>query len=112
MNEAGKSRLSSEHANAFLYEHGSKKVVFLLSTTQFAKVHEIYVDDEVLKVTMPSKGCAIVTIEEDSIHSSLVKGINDYDQSFIIPKVAYKDDIVECDETADLFYSAVKERGY
>ncbi|MFC7442779.1 hypothetical protein [Laceyella putida] len=57
---------------------------------------------------MPAIGCAIVTLEGDQIHSCLVKGVNDYDRSTVVPYVQVCGSVVRGDQPGDLYNSQGK----
>ncbi len=99
-----KPRLTCTSAYLFHYELNGLSLIYILSFTNSAMVHEIQVDTELLRVQLPAKGCAMVVLEGNKIDGAFVKGMNDYDESFITPSVSWQQHKVTAETEGDLLF--------
>ncbi|MDX8360276.1 beta-galactosidase [Cytobacillus sp. IB215316] len=100
-----KSRVVGDECYTFLYELDGKKSLYVLSNSQIEKEHNLSIDGEQISISLPAKGCAIITLTSEEITSCVVKGINDYDESFVTPAVSYRGQTVKADAPCDFYYS-------
>lgn len=103
--ELDKPLIQAEKAYVFYYQKDQKELVYILSNSQQAESHSININGRELKVNLPAKGCAIVTLEGEEIVSCLIKGINDYDRSYVTPSVSWGKDKIEAGGPSDFYYS-------
>ena len=102
--EIGMPLIEAKHAHTFYYQKDGKGLLYILSTSQFKAMHEITIEGKKLLITLPAKGCAMIALNGEKIQSCLIKGMNDYDQSYVTPYVTFEGMELKADQPCDFYY--------
>ncbi|KPV44051.1 beta-galactosidase [Alicyclobacillus ferrooxydans] len=104
----GPSSVQCATAHVFRYQIGTgaaaQDLLVVLSQLHETSDHVILVDGRKLEIRLPAKGSAMVVIGAKRVRSSLVKGISDYDKSYVRPWIRYEEHVVESAAAGDWLY--------